>query len=220
MNNAIAHTPPPANEPVRSYALGTPERASLQQRLQAMKREKIEIPVFIGDEEIRTGDTMEVHPPHEHTHRLATLHRAGTQEVERAVEAALKARMEWSRMPWTERAAIFLRAADLLAGPWRDTLNAATMLGQSKNPHQAEIDAACELIDFFRFNVRYMEQLYAEQPQSSPGVWNRMQYRPLEGFVLAVTPFNFTSIQGNLPTAPALMGNTVVWKALAAAASM
>ncbi len=212
MNNALPQTPPPLNEPVRSYAPGSPERASLKRRLQELKAQKIDIPAFIGGEEVRTDDTVAVRPPHDHEHRLGTMHRTGAKETERAVQAALDARAEWAQMPWTERAAVFLRAADLLAGPWRDTLNASTMLGQSKNPHQAEIDAACELIDFFRFNVRYMEQIYAEQPRSSGGMWNRMQYRPLEGFVLAVTPFNFTSIAANLPTAPALMGNTVVWK--------
>lgn len=212
MNNAVQQTPAPQNEPARSYAPGTPERASLRRRLEEMKREEIEIPALIGGEAVRSGETSALRPPHEHARTLAQVHHAGAEEVEQAIAAALEARQEWARMPWTERAAIFLRAADLLAGPWRDTLNASTMLGQSKNPHQAEIDAACEFIDFLRFNARYMEELYREQPRSSAGVWNRMQYRPLEGFVLAVTPFNFTSIQGNLPTAPALMGNVVLWK--------
>ena len=212
MNNSIAQTPPPQNEPVRSYAPSSPERASLKQRLAEMKREEIEIPALIGGEEVRTGQTTELRPPHEHSRVLAHVHHAGAEETERAIEAALDARRDWMRLPWTERAAVFLRAADLLAGPWRDTINAATMLGQSKNAHQAEIDSACEFIDFMRFNVQYMRKIYAEQPQSSDGIWNRMQYRPLEGFVLAVTPFNFTSIQGNLPTAPVLMGNVALWK--------
>lgn len=212
MNNLIPHTPPPENEPVRSYAPGSPERASLRKRLQQLKHEQPEIPAFIGGREVRTGETITLHPPHEHAHTLGTAHLCGGQEVQAAIDSALEARRAWAHMDWTDRAAIFLKAADLLAGSWRDTLNAATMLGQSKNPYQAEIDAACEMIDFLRFNVHFMEQIYADQPRSSRGVWNRMQYRPLEGFVFAVTPFNFTSIQGNLPTAPALMGNTVLWK--------
>ena len=213
MNNSIAQTPPPENEPVRSYAPGSEERASLKARLHEMKQEApIEIPALIGGEEVRTGETTELRAPHEHRRVLAQVHHADGEATNRAIEAALDARRDWMRMPWTERAAVFLRAADLLAGPWRDTINAASMLGQSKNAHQAEIDAACEFIDFIRFNVHYMRQIYADQPHSSDGVWNRMQYRPLEGFVLAITPFNFTSIQGNLPTAPALMGNVALWK--------
>lgn len=212
MNNAIPQTPLPVNEPVRSYAPGTPERRSLQQRLRAMREETIEIPAVIGGERVSTGNTAEIVAPHEHSRVLGIEHKCGEAEVERAIAAALEARHDWARMPWTDRAAIFLRAADLLAGPWRDTINAATMLGQSKNPFQAEIDAACELIDFFRYNVHFMRQIYEEQPVSSPGQWNAVEYRPLEGFVLAITPFNFTSIAGNLPTSPALMGNTVVWK--------
>ncbi|MFQ5571924.1 MAG: L-glutamate gamma-semialdehyde dehydrogenase [Rhodothermales bacterium] len=212
MNNTITHTPPAVNEPVRAYAPGSTERASLARRLKEMKRLNVDIPAFIGGEEVRTGQSRTVHPPHELSHTLGTIHYNGKVEVDQAIAAALEAHHDWSRMHWTDRAAIFLKAADLLAGPWRDTLNAASMLGQSKNVHQAEIDAACELIDFLRFNVNYMEQIYSDQPISSPGIWNRLQYRPLEGFVFAVTPFNFTSIQGNLPLAPALMGNTVLWK--------
>lgn len=212
MSNSIFRVPLPQNEPVRSYAPGSDERKSLQRRLAELKQETIDIPAFIGGQEVRTGRTETVHPPHELSHTLATAHFGGEKEVALAIEAALEAREQWARMPWEDRAAIFLRAADLLAGPWRDTLNAATMLGQSKNAYQAEIDSACELIDFFRYNVKYMEELYQQQPISSPGVWNRMEYRPLEGFVFAVTPFNFTAIQGNLPTAPAMMGNVVVWK--------
>jgi 1-pyrroline-5-carboxylate dehydrogenase len=172
----------------------------------------IEIPAFIGGNAVETGSTSPVVAPHDHQQTLAHLHQCGPSETQQAIDAALNAKVDWAGMNWEDRAAIFLRAADLLAGPWRDRLNASTMLGQSKSAHQAEIDAACELIDFFRFNVHYMEQIYRDQPNSSPGVWNHLQYRPLEGFVLAVTPFNFTSIQGNLPTAPALMGNTVLWK--------
>ncbi len=212
MNNTFAHTPPPQNEPVRAYGPGSPERAALRKRLQELRSQQIEVPAIIGGREIRTGDTLTMNPPHEHAHVLGIAHQCGQKEIQEAIEAALEARHDWMRMHWQDRAAIFLKAADLLAGPWRDTLNAAAMLAHSKNAHQAEIDAACELIDFFRFNVHFMEQIYRDQPISPPGVWNRMQYRPLEGFIFAVTPFNFVSIQGNLPTAPALMGNTVVWK--------
>ena len=212
MNNSFPQVPLPVNEPVRDYTPGSAERTSLQRRLAELKAEVIDIPAFIGGQEVRTGNTIEVRPPHEIAHKLGDVHLCGPAEVERAIEAALEASKEWAAMPWTERAAIFLRAADLIAGPYRDTLNAGTMLGQSKNVYQAEIDAACELIDFLRFNVKYMTDLYAEQPISSPGTWNRMEYRPLEGFVFAVTPFNFTAIQGNLPLAPALMGNVVLWK--------
>ncbi|MCB0215511.1 MAG: L-glutamate gamma-semialdehyde dehydrogenase [Caldilineae bacterium] len=212
MNHAIVQVPRPTNEPVRAYAPGSPERASLQARLQTMRAEQVEIPAIIGGREVRTGQLAEIHAPHETSRRLGSFHQCGAVEAKAAVEAALAARESWARMPWEHRAAVFLRAADLLAGPWRDTLNAATMLGQSKNVFQAEIDAACELIDFFRFNVWYAQQIYAEQPGSSPGVWNQLAYRPLEGFVFAVPPFNFTSIAGNLPAAPALMGNAVVWK--------
>ncbi|MGI8421498.1 MAG: L-glutamate gamma-semialdehyde dehydrogenase [Gaiellaceae bacterium] len=204
--------PPPWNEPVRSYAPGSPEREELRVRLAQMQGEQIEIPLVIGGEEIRTGATFESVMPHRKSHVLATVHQGGEPEVERAIAAARAAHPAWSRTPWEERAAVFLRAAELLAGPWRQTVNAATMLGQSKTPRQAEIDAACELIDFWRFNVEYMVRIYEEQPVSSPGVWNRLEYRPLEGFVFAVTPFNFTSIAGNLPTSAALMGNTVLWK--------
>jgi 1-pyrroline-5-carboxylate dehydrogenase len=208
----IFRLPPPENEPVRSYAPGTPERASLQVRLEQMKTERLEIPCVIGGEDVTTGTLKQAVMPHDKDHVLADVHQGGAKEVERAVDAAADAWEDWHRMPWEERAAIFLRAAELLAGPWRDTLNAATMLGQSKTAHQAEIDAACELIDFWRYNPVFMTRIYEEQPVSSPGMWNRLEYRPLEGFVFAVTPFNFTAIAGNLPTSPALMGNTVVWK--------
>ncbi|HEX2165019.1 MAG TPA: L-glutamate gamma-semialdehyde dehydrogenase [Thermoanaerobaculia bacterium] len=212
MSNAIAPIPVPVNEPVRSYAPGSPERKSLEKRLQEMLAEEVEVPLLIGGEEVRTGDTVEMVCPHDHGHVLGRFHQAGPAEVERAVEAAGRAWREWSEMGWEGRAAVLLKAADLLAGPWRDTVNAATMLNQSKTVFQAEIDSACELIDFWRFNPRFMRQIYEEQPISGPGMWNRVEYRALEGFVFAVTPFNFTSIGGNLPTAPALMGNTVLWK--------
>jgi 1-pyrroline-5-carboxylate dehydrogenase len=208
----IFRSPPPVNEPVRSYAPGTPERASLQARLEVMKSERPEVPCVIGGEDVETGSLKQALMPHDKDHVLADVHQGGAKEVERAIEAAGEAWNDWHRLPWEERAAVFLRAAELLAGPWRDTVNAATMLGQSKTAHQAEIDAACELTDFWRFNPMFMTRIYEEQPESAPGTWNRMEYRPLEGFVFAVTPFNFTAIGGNLPAAPAMMGNTVVWK--------
>jgi 1-pyrroline-5-carboxylate dehydrogenase len=210
--------PLPQNEPVKSYAPGSPERVELQLRLKEMQSQQLEIPLVIGGAEVRTGDTFESVMPHDKKHVLATVHSGGGAEVERAIKAAADAWEDWHRTPWEDRAAVFLRAAELLAGPWRATLNAATMLGQSKTAHQAEIDAACEVIDFWRFNVEYMLRIYAEQPVSSPGTWNRMEYRPLEGFVFAVTPFNFTAIGANLPTSAALMGNTIVWKPASTAA--
>jgi len=212
MFNANVRIPTPVNEPVRTYAPGSPERASLKARLAEMLAEQIEIPVVVGGESILTGKTLDQVCPHDHGHVLAVAHQAGQAEVERAIAAASAAWREWSEMPWEARAAVLLKAADLLAGPWRDTINAATMLGQSKNCFQAEIDAAAELCDFWRFNAAYMQQLYSDQPISVRGIWDQVEYRPLEGFVFAVTPFNFTSIGGNLPTAPALMGNTVLWK--------
>ena len=212
MPNGIVQVPVPINDPVLGYAPGSRERAGLSDALESMSRRRIEITPVIGGRAVRTGDTATAVMPHDHSHVLATWHKAGRRQVTRAIAAAADAHAGWSRMPWESRAAIFLKAADLLAGPWRMKLNAATMLGQSKTCHQAEIDAACELIDFFRFNVHYMQEIYAKQPASAPGMWNTMEYRALEGFVFAVTPFNFTSIAGNLPTAPALMGNTVVWK--------
>ncbi|TMM28303.1 MAG: L-glutamate gamma-semialdehyde dehydrogenase [Actinobacteria bacterium] len=215
---AIALPPEPRNEPVKDYAPGSPERAELQQRLRELERERIEIPLVIGGKDVKTGETFEAVMPHRKGHVLADVHSGGPAQVEQAISAAREARHDWNRMPWEERAAIFLRAAELLAGPWRATLNAATMLGQSKTAHQAEIDAACELTDFWRFNVEFMTRIYKEQPSSAPGMWNRLEYRPLEGFVFAVTPFNFTAIAGNLPAAPALMGNTVVWKPASTAA--
>jgi 1-pyrroline-5-carboxylate dehydrogenase len=210
--------PMPYNERVRDYAPESPERAELQERLREMRSRQIDIPLVIGGEELRTGETFNAVMPHEKSHTLATVHKGGAEEVERAIAAAADAWEDWHRTPWEDRAAIFLRAADLLAGPWRATLNAATMLGQSKTVHQAEIDAACEVIDFWRYNVEFMLRIYAEQPVSGPGTWNRMEYRPLEGFVFAVSPFNFTAIGANLATSPALMGNTVVWKPASTAA--
>jgi len=206
------HAPTPINEPIRDYAPGSAARASLEAELARQSSQEVEVLLHIGGERGATGQLGEMRMPHAHAHRLGVFHRAGRVEVERAVEAARAAAPGWAAMPWEQRATIFLRAATLLAGPWRDRLNAATMLGQSKTAHQAEIDAACELIDFLNFNVHYLSQLLEQQPQSSPGVWNRMDYRPLDGFVFAVTPFNFTAIAGNLPTAPALCGNTVIWK--------
>jgi 1-pyrroline-5-carboxylate dehydrogenase len=212
MTNSRFRITPAVNEPVHSYAAGTRERHDLQQQVAAMRAERIEIPLVIGGKEVRTGTVESSTCPHEHRHVLATFHQGNASSVDAAAKAAKDAWHDWSRMPFEDRAAIFLKAATLLAGPYRQILNGATMLGQSKTAHQAEIDAACELIDFFRFNVQFAEELYAEQPISAPGTWNRSEYRPLEGFVFAVTPFNFTSIAGNLPTAPALMGNTVIWK--------
>jgi len=205
-------TPPPVNEPVRSYAPGTPERAELKARLDSMAAEQIDIPVVVDGREIRTGDTAQVVMPHAHQHVLATWHAATTEHVAQAIEAAERARADWGNWPFEERAGVFLRAAELLSTRWRATLNAATMLGQSKTAFQAEVDAACELADFWRFNVHFAANLYADQPISDKGIWNQTDYRPLEGFIYAVTPFNFTAIGGNLPTAPALMGNTVLWK--------
>ncbi|HEX6938501.1 MAG TPA: L-glutamate gamma-semialdehyde dehydrogenase [Longimicrobiales bacterium] len=204
--------PVPTNEPVLSYAPGTPERKALKDALDRMSREVVEIPLIIGGEEVRTGRVEDVVMPHDTGHVLARCHQAGREEARAAIEAARKAWKEWSNWGWEDRAAVLLRAAELLAGPWRATLNAATMLGQSKTAFQAEIDSACELIDFWRFNTYYATQVYAEQPSSAPGTWNRMDHRPLEGFIYAVSPFNFTSIAGNLPTAPALMGNVAIFK--------
>ena len=212
MPNAITSTPVPVNEPVLSYGPGSAEKASLKEKLAAMLDQQVEVPLVIGGEEVRTGDTVDMVCPHDHRHVLGRFHQAGHAEVERAVVAAARAWEEWSEMGWEARAAVFLKAADLLAGPWRDTLNAATMLNQSKTVFQAEIDSACETIDFWRFNPHYAQELFDEQPLSDHATWNQAEYRALEGFVYAVTPFNFTSIAANLPTAPALMGNTIVWK--------
>jgi 1-pyrroline-5-carboxylate dehydrogenase len=214
MSNSVFHINLPKNEPIKSYAPGSPEKAALKKRIKELKEQVLEIPLIIGGKEIKTGNIADCVIPHDHKTVIGRYHKAGKEEVEMAIDAALKARESWAAMDWTERAAIFLKAGDLLASPyWRNTLNAATMLAQSKNAFQAEIDSACELIDFFRFNAYYAQQIYNEQPPHSPeGQWNKLEYRPLEGFVFAVSPFNFTSIAGNLPTSPALMGNVVIMK--------
>ncbi|MGQ0639298.1 MAG: L-glutamate gamma-semialdehyde dehydrogenase [Gemmatimonadaceae bacterium] len=210
--NGVRRVPPPINEPIKSYAVDSPERAALKARLDSMAKERIEIPIIIGGQEHRSGELARAVMPHDHQHVLADWHKASPKHVEMAVEAARKAHYEWSNWPWEDRVAVFLKAAELLATTWRSTLNAATMLGQSKTVFQAEIDSACELIDFWRFNAQYAQELYADQPMASTGVWNMLDYRALEGFVYAVSPFNFTAIGGNLPGSPAVMGNTVIWK--------
>ncbi|NNM94543.1 MAG: L-glutamate gamma-semialdehyde dehydrogenase [Bacteroidia bacterium] len=212
MSNAIFNVPPATNEPIKSYAPGTQERAELQAMLRRFMSEKKDLPMHIGGNKVRTNNKVNIAPPHNHKKTIGTYHRGDASHVNKAIEAALKAKASWSAMPWEQRAAVFLRAADLISGPYRAAMNAATMIGQSKNAFQSEIDAVCELADFFRFNVQYMTEIYRQQPESAPLTWNRLEYRPLEGFVFALTPFNFTSIAGNLPGAPALMGNTVVWK--------
>jgi len=213
MSNAFFNVPKAVNEPVKSYAKGSAERAALLKEYERMyHQDPIDVPMYIGSKEIRTDDKKRMAPPHEHAKTIGHFNYGDSAHVHAAINAALEARKAWANLPWQDRAAVFLRAADLLAGPFRERMNASTMLAQSKNVFQAEIDAACELIDFFRFNVQYMTQIYKEQPESLPGMWNRLEYRPLEGFVFAVTPFNFTSIAANLCAAPAMMGNVVVWK--------
>ncbi|MFM2208115.1 MAG: hypothetical protein RL213_2090 [Bacteroidota bacterium] len=212
MSNAIFQVPVAVNEPVLNYAPGSPERILLQEALKKMRSEVIDIPMYIDGKEVRTGKKGAISPPHDHKHVVANYHKGERQHISQAIDAALKARAQWSALSWEHRAAIFLKAADLLAGPYRAAINAATMIGQSKNAFQAEIDAACEMIDFLRFNVEYMRTIYTQQPISSKGIWNRLEHRPLEGFVFALTPFNFTAISGNLPTSAAMMGNVVVWK--------
>ncbi|MEZ4840938.1 MAG: L-glutamate gamma-semialdehyde dehydrogenase [Flavobacteriaceae bacterium] len=212
MASGFYNVPKAINEPVRAYKPGSSEHRSLLDTYKKMYNETVDIPFYIGGKELKTGDTVSIHPPHDHKHTVGQYHKAEKKHILEAVEAALEARKKWAATPWQDRAAIFLKAAELLAGPFRDRINAATMIAQSKNVFQAEIDSACELIDFFRFNVQFMTEIYENQPISSPGIWNRMEYRPLEGFVYAITPFNFTSIAGNLPASPALMGNVVVWK--------
>jgi 1-pyrroline-5-carboxylate dehydrogenase len=213
----MSKIPTPRNEPVLSYAPGSPERAALKAELARQSRDTIEIPVVVGGREIRTGRTINVVAPHNHKHVLAKVSQADVALIREAADTAVEAQRAWAAMGFEDRAAVFLKAAELLAGSWRPVVNAATMLGQSKTAFQAEIDSACELIDFWRFNVHYAERLYQEQPISSPGVWNRLDHRPLEGFVYAITPFNFTAIGGNLPTTPAILGNVVVWKPATAA---
>ena len=212
MGNAIFNPPIATNEPVKSYAPGTPERVSLQAEYDRRSRTSIDAPMWIGGKAVETKDKRRMSPPHEHGHTLGMAHYGDAKSVRAAIDAALKAKKDWETMPFEERAAIMLKAADLISGPYRAHINAATMLGQGKNCYQAEIDAACEFADFLRFNVGYAQQIYRDQPISSPGVWNRSEYRALEGFVFALTPFNFTAIAGNLPSSCALMGNTVVWK--------
>lgn len=211
-NNANFSLPIARNEPVLPYLRGDQARKDIEAQVKSFRSETADLPLIIGGKEIRTGNTVKAIEPHAHGRVLANVHQAGEKEIGMAIDAALRAKREWEILPWQDRAAVFLKAADLLAGKYRAVLNAATMLNQSKTVHQAEIDSACELIDFFRFNAAYIEKVYSEQPESSPGVWNRLEYRPLEGFVYAITPFNFTSICGNLPTAPALMGNVALWK--------
>lgn len=211
--NQVVKIPKTSNEPVIAYAPGTEATQRLKSKIQELKSTRVDIPMYIGGEKVYTSDKISMHPPHETSHNLGTFNKGTASHVEAAIDAALAAKDAWASMPWEARAAIFLKAADLLAGPYRDKMNAATMLAQSKNAMQAEIDAACEMIDFFKFNVQYMSEIYAQQPpENSPGVWNQLEYRPLEGFVFALTPFNFTSICANLCAAPAMMGNTVVWK--------
>lgn len=209
---SVVSVPAPRNEPIRSYAPGSPEKQSLKAKLNEMLKQEIEIPVIVGGREVRTGVTGKSVCPHDHGHVLATYHQAGPKEVAQAIAASREAWKTWSVMPWEARASVFLKAAELLAGPWRDVLNGATMLNQSKTVFQAEIDAACEIIDFLRYNPHFMRFIYEQQPVSAPGTWNFVEYRALEGFVFAVSPFNFTSIGANLPTAPAMMGNVVLWK--------
>ena len=212
MFNGIFQVPEPVNEPVLNYAPGSPERDEVKAELSRMLGEQVEVPMIIGGEEVQSGNLADMTCPHDHRHILGKYHQGNALYVEQAIEAANGARAEWSRMPWDSRAMVFLKAAELLAGKYRQVVNAATMLNMSKTPHQAEIDSACELIDFWRFNTHFMQMVYGDQPFSAKGVMNYMEHRPLDGFVLAITPFNFTSIAGNLPTAPALMGNTVLWK--------
>lgn len=212
MGNGFFEVPVAVNEPVKSYAPGSNERKEVLDMYKKMYNSKVEVPLYINGKEVKTEDTSTMNPPHDHKHVLGTFHKATKKHVEDAIESALEARKKWARMPWQQRAGIFLRAAELLAGPYRAKINAATMLGQSKNIYQAEIDSACELIDFLRFNVQFMTEIYSEQPESTSDAWNRIEYRPLEGFVYAITPFNFTAIAGNLPASAALMGNVVVWK--------
>lgn len=212
MSIGIFNVPALKNEPVKSYAPGSPERSELKKALADARAKVIDIPQYIGGEEVYSQNKKSVSPPHDHQHILGYFHEGTKDDVAKAIDAALEARKSWATLTWEQRAAIFLKAAELIAGPYRAEMNAATMLGQSKNAYQAEIDSACEIIDFLRLNVNFMRDIYEEQPISSEGVWNRMEYRPLEGFIFAITPFNFTAIAGNLPAAPALMGNVVIWK--------
>ncbi len=212
MPKGIYKVPAPVNEPVKSYAPGSAEKKELKAMLALLRSQELDIPMYIGGTEVRSENKVRIAPPHDHQHTLGYFHKSDKTHVTAAIEAALAAREKWANLPWEHRASIFLKAAELIAGPYRAKLNAATMLGQSKNAFQAEIDSACEIIDFLRFNVQFMTEIYSEQPISSPGIWNRSEWRPLEGFVYALTPFNFTAIAGNLPSSCAMMGNVVVWK--------
>jgi len=212
MANSVFQVPYPVNEPILSYAPGSPEKEEVLAMYESLYKSKIEVPMRIGNRNVKTGDTATMHPPHDHQHQLGSYHKANKDNIKDAIETALEARKSWSQMPWESRAAIFLKAAELVAGPYRSKINAATMLAQSKTIFQAEIDAACEYIDFLRFNVQFMQEIYENQPENSSGIWNRVSYRPLEGFVYAVSPFNFTAIAGNLSASAAMMGNVVVWK--------
>lgn len=212
MGKGFFQVPPAVNEPIKSYAPGTPERESVLNTYKQLYNSHVEVPLYIGDKEIKTGKTASIRPPHDHQKEVGIYHLAEKSHVEDAISTALEARKKWAKLPWEQRAAVFLKAADLIAGPYRDKMNASTMIGQSKTIFQAEIDAACEIVDFLRFNVEYMTQIYEEQPESDAQAWNRVEHRPLEGFVYAITPFNFTAIAGNLPSSAALMGNVAVWK--------
>jgi 1-pyrroline-5-carboxylate dehydrogenase len=212
MPKGFYQVPLPVNEPIKSYAPGTPERAELKKMLAELRSVELDIPMYIGGKEVRSDNKVRLSPPHDHKHTLGHFHKSDKTHITQAIDAALAAREKWAALSWEHRASIFLKAADLIAGPYRAKLNAATMLGQSKNAFQAEIDSACEIIDFLRFNVQYMTDIYKQQPNSAPGMWNRLEWRPLEGFIYALTPFNFTAIAGNLPTSCAMMGNVVVWK--------
>ncbi len=212
MGKGFFQVPIAINEPIKTYAPGSAEREDVLKQYHTYFKGKVDVPLYIGGQEIKTGNTKPLSPPHDHQHIVGQYHMADKKHVEQAIKNGLEARKAWADLTWEQRAAVFLKAADLIAGPYRDKMNAATMIGQSKTIHQAEIDSACEIIDFLRFNVEYMSQIYAEQPDSSEGVWNRVEHRPLEGFVYAITPFNFTAIAGNLPASAALMGNVVLWK--------
>jgi 1-pyrroline-5-carboxylate dehydrogenase len=212
MINNVTQVPTPVNEPVYDYAPGTQERELLQKELEAQYNTRLEIPLIIGGKAVKTGKTLDVVCPHDHNHILAVCHQAGEEEIKQAIDAAREAKEQWAALPWQQRTAIYLKVADLISKKYRYVLNAATMLNVSKSPFQAEIDATCESADFFRFNAKYVEEIYSNQPQSGPGVWNYLDYRPLEGFVLAISPFNFTAIGANLASSPAVMGNTVLWK--------
>jgi 1-pyrroline-5-carboxylate dehydrogenase len=212
MSKGIYNVPVPVNEPVKQYAPGSAERIELKKMLAELRSKELDIPMYIGGKEVRSGQKSRLAPPHDHKHTLGHFHKSGKEHIQQAIDAALAAKEKWAALSWEHRASIFLKAADLIAGPYRAKLNAATMLGQSKNAFQAEIDSACEIIDFLRFNVHFMQEIYRQQPASAPGMWNRLEWRPLEGFIYALTPFNFTAIAGNLPTSCAMMGNVVVWK--------